>query len=133
MPNGNGNGLMNGTVAQEPYVYANEIRMIARDVQAGVEPVAVEMSVESQKLYLALNQELAVVEKEIALTVTPIAESVEAEVGPVLREIEAEAAPIVEQPVQETRETVRKWPILSLGLGIAGGFVIGKMLAKRGR
>jgi ElaB/YqjD/DUF883 family membrane-anchored ribosome-binding protein len=131
MANGNGNG--NGLLAQEAQMFYVEARQIGSDVQSGVQPVAMELSDEAQALYVALRKELGVVGSDIAITMTPVIRDVEAEVGPVLREIEAGAAPVVEPAVQETRETVRKWPLLSLGLGVAGGFVIGKMLAKRGR
>lgn len=131
MANGNGNG--NGLLAKEAQMFYVEARQIGSDVQSGIQPVAMELSDEAQSLYVALRKELRVVGSDIAITMTPVIRDVEAEVGPVVREIEAEAAPVVEPVVQETRGTVRKWPLLSLGLGIAGGFVIGKMLAKRGR
>jgi hypothetical protein len=109
----------NGNLMSEADMYALRARKIADNVRARVEPAAEAMSDEAIALYKFLRGEVGLVAREVEVTAEQAEDVVE-------------EAPVVGPAVHETRKAVRKWPIVSIGLGIAGGLLLGKMLRRRG-
>jgi len=108
---------VNGALTQEAQVFMVEARKIGEQIEGGVAPVAVEMSAEAQALYEAFLKEVGIAAQDVQVTVAPVVKQVRHD--------------IVDPAVDETRTTVQKWPLMSLGLGIAGGLLVGRMLGKR--
>jgi len=97
----NGNG--NG-ICTDAEIYYAEAMLIGQEVQSQPDMVIEELTDDARAVYKTIDEELQ-------------------QIAPVVDDV---VAPVVEP----TRQTVRKWPLVSLGLGVAAGLIVGKMLTR---
>jgi len=93
----------------EVFDYYEMARKFGQEVEGEVSPVVQTMSDEAQAAYQILEKELTLLEEDF----TPPA-----------------VVKTVDSAVDPARGPVRRWPLFSLGLGIAAGLIVGKMIAK---
>lgn len=90
-------------------LYAADARLVAGKLQMEAQPVLEEFTADAQEVYYELSKEFAIAASDVSQQVTPVAAAA----------------------TEGTREKIRKHPLLALGLGIAAGAVVAKLVSKR--
>ena len=119
----------NLTMSPEIMDYVRAARKYAEEVAAGQAPAVNVVTEEADAIYKFLSSELeraGVVAEDTAATVVKTVEQSVEEVPEIVPPIVKTADEVAEP----ARETVRRWPLASIGFGIAMGMIAGHLLAR---
>lgn len=103
-------------------LYAADARLVAGKMQLESEPVLEEFDANAQYVYDYIAKELTLTAAQIEQTATDVAQQAAKQVVPATTEA-----------VETTRTGIRKYPLLSLGLGVLGGLILARWVSSRRR
>jgi ElaB/YqjD/DUF883 family membrane-anchored ribosome-binding protein len=104
----------------EAEIYAADARLLAGKLQMEAQPVLEEFTADAQEVYYELSKEFAVTASDISQQATILAQNTVAQATSA-----ATAVP------EDMRTKIRKHPLLALGVGIAAGVLVAKVVSKR--
>jgi len=109
-------------IIDDAELYAADARIIAGKIQLQTEPVLDEFTNEAQYVYDHISKEVNVTASQVGQQASDLANQAAKQVVPVATEA-----------AQTTRTGIRKYPLLSLGLGVFTGALIAKWISGRRR
>lgn len=100
--------------------YYEMARKFGQEVEGEISPIVQTISEEAGDAYRLLEKELALLEEDFVPP--PIVNGTS--------EIVPQVVKTADEAIETARAPVRRWPLVSLGLGIAAGLIVGKMIAR---
>lgn len=115
-----GSMLPDDSLFADAEIYAADARLVAGKLQMEAQPVLEEFTADAQEVYHELSKEFAVATSDVSQQASILAQSTVAQVTSA-----ATAVP------EDMRTKIRKHPLLALGVGIAAGALVAKVVSSR--
>ena len=97
-------------------LYAADARLVAGRLQMEAQPVLEEFTSDAQVIYDELSKQFVITASDVSIAAQQAA---------------AQVSPVATVAAEGTREKIRKHPLLALGIGIAAGAVVARMVSRR--